>query len=126
MSLIYFFWCKLFGIVGGAILLTILLAQIVYACYNWIDDEDMKLFPGLEKAMIYLGSRDYYNPGRFWVFFLGTMWFTFVGIMIWPIVVPSLFVYGCLYSVRYFRRFQKKIKAALSKKSDIDHIHKKT
>ncbi len=123
MEAIYLFWCKVFGIIGGTIALVVLFVQIAYLCYRWINDEDFKIFPQIEKLMIKIGNDGYYDHGEFWMFWFGIVCVAVGFAFTWPIVIPGLLTYGCLYSIRHFKRFQKKIKKALGDKADKKHKH---
>lgn len=125
MELIYFLGCKILGLVFGAIWLGCLLIQLAFNSFAWIDDRDRKLLSPFKK---FLERIDVWRPsmGDFFTIIGGAGFFIIlVSIFIWPIVYPALIVYGILYSIRHFKRFQKKIKTAFDDKSDKDHKHDK-
>lgn len=123
MEAIYFLGCKISALFFGFIWVACLLIQLAFNSFAWIDDRDAEL---LKPFKGFLGKIDCWRPdmGDFFTIFGGVGFFVVIAFtFVWPVIYPTLIAYGILYSIRHFKRFQKKIKLAFDDKADKKHKH---
>lgn len=117
MEAIYFFGVTVGGSVVGAILFVVAIIQLVHNARQFINDEDLTFYPRFD-------FDDFGTTwGLFWAFWFLAILIGGLLAMVWFIAAPLLVCFLCLLGMRYFKRFQKKIKEALGSKADKEHEH---
>jgi UDP-N-acetylmuramyl pentapeptide phosphotransferase/UDP-N-acetylglucosamine-1-phosphate transferase len=96
----------------GAIWLTIVLAQLTSNAYNWVNDVKCK---PITDSIPFMGDPPALIIG-------GVIIVIIVGV-VWPLAYPCFLIFGILYTIRKFRRFQKRVESAFSGKANKKHTH---
>ena len=100
----------------GIIFISCLGAQLFSNALHWINDKKCERLLFIKKV----------SPGSDLVStFMICLVIAAMASLTWPIAYPGLIIFGILYAIRKFKRFQKKVDKVFSGKADKKHRHTK-
>lgn len=122
---VYSFVTTISVIFFGIIWVGCLSAQLACNSLNWVNDKKSKPFWFIEKFAETLTMEKLvsFSHETYVVGFLISLIIIGVIALIWPLAYPGIIVFGILYAIRKFKRFQKKVTSAFNDKADKKHTH---